>query len=205
MFDGLPQHEWNLTVILRSNVVICSQGFILQATASAYYHPGPASRVDQQAGSSRFPDRFESTFNGKRVTSHLYYRGTAIPLDGKDVEDAFWEKKPLDGRHITSADVLGAYGKDKTSLRSGLFLEKLCLQNILHNNRKVNPYDVIQEFNRLPDQDNLCKSAIRDFREKLVISNLECNVRRELMSAGMQVTPDEMKQDLLAANDHRCK
>ncbi|WP_163369768.1 hypothetical protein [Endozoicomonas acroporae] len=173
-------------------------------TPSIYSHPEPAS--DLPTDSSGTTDHATGTFSGKKISSHQSLEDTATSLmEDQGIEDAFWEKKPLDGRHITSADVLGAYGKDKTSLRSGLFLEKLCLQNILHNNRKVNPYDVIQEFNRLPDQDNLCKSAIRDFREKLAISNLECNVRRELMSAGMQVTPDEMKQDLLAANDHRCK
>ncbi|MGI2027465.1 hypothetical protein [Endozoicomonas acroporae] len=173
-------------------------------TPSIYSHPEPAS--DLPTDSSGTTDHATGIFSGKKISSHQSLEDTATSLmKDQGIEDAFWEKKPLDGRHITSADVLGAYGKDKTSLRSGLFLEKLCLQNILHNNRKVNPYDVIQEFNRLPDQDNLCKSAIRDFREKLAISNLECNVRRELMSAGMQVTPDEMRQDWLAANDHRCK
>ncbi len=177
-----PQHKWNLTVILRSNVVICSQGFILQATASAYYHPGPASRVDQQAGSSRFPDRFESTLNGKRVTSHLYYRGTAIPLDGKDVEDAFWEKKPLQKRKVTPADVLTVYGMDTSSLRSGFFLQKLCLRNMRCNRRKITPDQVIQEFTRMPDRNHKYKLAIARFLD-------QCCLRR-LPLHGQQVTPD---------------
>ncbi len=65
--------------------------------------------------------------------------------DGKHMEDAFWQKKPLHGRQTTSAGVLSAYGKDTTSIRSGFFLQKLCLQNILHNNRKV-----LEAFNEVP-------------------------------------------------------
>ncbi|WP_257294382.1 hypothetical protein [Endozoicomonas sp. YOMI1] len=161
------------------------QDFILKATASTYSRPQPARRVDQQSGSSGMHGRSRSTFNGKRVSNYQSYRGTTTNLyDGKRIEDAFWEKKPLQGRQITSASVLATYRNDRTSLRGGFFLQKLCLQNILHNDRKVTPDQVIQEFNRAPVQNNKCQLAIVRFKA-------ECCLRG-LPLKGQQVTPDEV-------------
>ncbi|WP_257286488.1 hypothetical protein, partial [Endozoicomonas sp. SESOKO1] len=100
------------------------------------------------------------------------------------MEDAFWQKKPLHGRQITSAAVLSAYGKDTTSIRCGFFLQKLCLQNVQHNNRKVTPDLVIREFNRMPDRLNKYQLAIARFKE-------ECCLRGLLLK-GRQVTTDEV-------------
>ncbi|WP_422447283.1 MULTISPECIES: hypothetical protein [unclassified Endozoicomonas] len=118
--------------------------------------------------------------------------------EGKCIEDAFWEKKPLQGRQITSSDVLAAYGNDKTSLRGGLFLQKLCLQKIPHDNRKVTPDDVIQEFNRVPDQNNESMLAIEHFKDELASAHaaeearlkVECYLRGDV-GKGLQVTKDE--------------
>ncbi|MBO9481914.1 hypothetical protein [Salinisphaera sp. G21_0] len=113
------------------------------------------------------------------------FKGTARSLnDGKFVEDAFWEKKPLHGRKVTSADVLRAYGMDKSSLRSGFFLQKLCLQNILHGNRKVTPDQVIQEFNREPYQNKKYQLAILRFKEECCLKSMPLH--------GQKVTPEEV-------------
>ena len=183
MLLHLTHHQWNLTIILRSNSNINNpdvQGGILKATASTHSRPKSGRRVD--AGSSGMPGRSRNTFNGKRVSNHQSYRGTRPPYDGKNLEDAFWEKKPLKGRQITTAGVLAAYRNDRTSLRGGFFLQTLCLQNILHNDRQVTPDQVIQEFNRRHDLNNKCQLAIARFRA-------ECCLRG-LLLRGQQVTPD---------------
>ncbi|WBA82613.1 hypothetical protein [Endozoicomonas sp. GU-1] len=167
------------------------QGFILKANASTYSRPKPAGHVAQQAGSRGTPGHSRSTFNGKRVSNHPSYRGRTPILDvGKRVEDAFWDKNPLKGRQISSAAVLGTYRNDRTSLRGGFFLQKLCLQNILHGNRKVSPDQVIQEFNRKPDGDKKCKLAIIRFKA-------ECCLRGLLLN-GRQVSPDTVINDFKA-------
>ncbi|WP_257295774.1 hypothetical protein [Endozoicomonas sp. YOMI1] len=109
------------------------------------------------------------------------------------------EKKPLQGRQITSADVLTAYGNDQTSLRGGLFLQKLYFNNILHDNRRVTPDDVIQEFKRVPDQENVWESAIEHFEhkvERMRASHLarfeqEFSLRGGLLLHGHRVTPGD--------------
>ncbi|WP_257294418.1 hypothetical protein [Endozoicomonas sp. YOMI1] len=165
----------------------------MKATASTYSHPKLAGRVEQQAGSNGTPKHFRSTFNGKRVSNHQSYSGTATNLDEcKRIEDAFWQKKMLQGRQITTACVIAAYGNDRTSLRPGFFLQNLCLKNILHGNRKVTPDQVIQEFNRAPDRNNKCKLAIARFKA-------ECCLRGMTLK-GLRVTPDEVVKDYRAAN-----
>ncbi|WP_257295114.1 hypothetical protein, partial [Endozoicomonas sp. YOMI1] len=167
-------------------------GNILKATASTYSHPKPAGRVNQPAGSSGVDNRSRSKFNGKKVLSHQSHRSTAPPLDdGKYLEDAFWKNKPLHGRQITPTVVLTAYGNDVTSLRGAFFLQKLCLQNILHGNRKVTPEQVIQEFNRVPDRNNKYKLAVARFKA-------ECCLRG-LALKGQQVTPDAVVKDYQTA------
>ncbi|WP_422447432.1 MULTISPECIES: hypothetical protein [unclassified Endozoicomonas] len=163
------------------------QGFILKAS-STDSHRKPA-RVDRQVSSSGIPDSSRNRFNGKRV--YQTHKDTASALnDGKDIEDAFWQKKLLQGRQITPADVLSAYRNDTTSLRSGLFLERLCLKNILYNNQKVFPDQVIQEFNRKPNQ-NKYKLAIARFKS-------QCCIRGRLLH-GQQVTPDVVVKEYQAA------
>lgn len=111
---------------------------MLKAKASTYSHRKSASRVDQKVSSNRVPGHRGGTYNGKRISNYRPSRVTATALgDGKHIEVAFWEKKPLQGRQITLADVFTAYGNDRTSLRQGFFLQKLCLQNVLYNKRDI--------------------------------------------------------------------
>ncbi|WP_422447476.1 hypothetical protein [Endozoicomonas sp. ALB091] len=161
------------------------QGIILKAAASTSAHPKSARWVDQQASSSRLPYPSISAFYGKSVSNLSPHRVTGIALyNGKCVEDAFWEKKPLQGRQVTSADVLTAYGNDTSSIRSGFFLQKLCLQNILHGNRVVTPIQVIEEFSRQPDQNHKFKLAIARFMAECCLMGLNLN--------GHPVTPDSV-------------
>ncbi|MES9934776.1 MAG: hypothetical protein ABW162_18380, partial [Candidatus Sedimenticola sp. PURPLELP] len=113
------------------------------------------------------------------------------------MEDAFWKQKTLQGRKITPADVITAYANDKTSLRSGFFLQKLCLQNIPNDQRKISPDQVIQEFNRAPDRNNKCQLAVARFKA-------ECCLRGLLLTPDgkqkpEQVTPDAVVKDYQAA------
>ncbi|WP_257284037.1 hypothetical protein [Endozoicomonas sp. SESOKO1] len=167
------------------------QGFTLKATTSTYAHPESAARVPGQPGSSRVPDRPESAFNGKRVSNNRR-RTVTTRVDAKHVEDAFWKKRPLQGRHITPTGVLIAYGHDATSLRRGFFLQKLCLQHILLGNRKVTPDQVVQEFNRQPDRKNKCKLAKARFKAECCLRGLPLN--------GQLVTTDAVVKDYRAAN-----
>lgn len=59
------------------------------------------------------------------------------PPDGRVVESCYWEKKPLQGREVTLADVIKSYREDFTSLRPGYFLQNLCLQRIPMAGRTV--------------------------------------------------------------------
>ncbi|WP_257283012.1 hypothetical protein, partial [Endozoicomonas sp. SESOKO1] len=150
----------------------------------------------QQPRPGATPKHCRNIFNGKKVSNHHSHRGTATtPDNGKCFEDAFWEKKPLHGRQITSAGVLGAYRNDGSSLRSGFFLQKLCLQNILHGNKKVNPDQVIQEFSREPDRNKKYQLAIARFKE-------ECCLRGLLLN-GRQVTPEMVVKDFPGSPEGR--
>ncbi|WP_163372049.1 hypothetical protein [Endozoicomonas acroporae] len=91
---------------------------------------------------------------------------------------------------MTPTVVLNAYGKDRTSLRAGFFLSKLCLQEILLNRRKVTPDQVIQEFARKPDR-NRYLVAITRFKA-------EC-CQKGLLLKGRRISPDEVANEFQAA------
>ncbi len=188
-FYRLADEPGNHFAVKRRCLTSIGQGFILKATASTY-----AQRVsagDREAGSGRVPSRCGSTFNGKRVANRQPHKGSAATPDyGKEMEDAFWQNKQLPRRIIIPADVLTAYGKDASSIRSGFFLQKLCLQSVLAGNKKVTPDQVIQEFNRKPDQNNKYQLAIARFKEKCCLKGLALR--------GQQVTPDAVVKDFQA-------
>ncbi|MBO9482301.1 hypothetical protein [Salinisphaera sp. G21_0] len=162
----------------------------MKPTTSTFSPPEPAVYVDQQAGSDAISDRSASTFNGMEISTRQPCRRTATnAYERISMEVAYWQNKPLQGRQITPAAVLNAYGNDTTSLRSGVFLQKLCLRNIPHNNRQVIPDQVVQEFNRQPDQNNEFKLAIARFKAECCLRGLPLN--------GQPVTPDEVYKDFM--------
>ncbi|WP_257284040.1 hypothetical protein [Endozoicomonas sp. SESOKO1] len=70
----------------------------MQAIRPSYSHPESA----QQAVSSAIPDLSGSIFNGKEISNHRSHGEAATaPDEGRSIEYAFWEKKPLEGRQIT--------------------------------------------------------------------------------------------------------
>ena len=184
-------------IILRSNASICSpsvQDLILKATTSTDTRSKPVGRGVQQTGSSGTTNH--RSFNGKKVFSHHSSRGKATLHDGRHLEDAYWQKKPLQGRQVTSSDVLRAYGNDRTSLRAGFFLQKLCLQNILHGSEKVTPDRVIRELNRVPDRNNKHQLAIARFKEECCLRHLVLNGRQVTPDAVVKAFPDSVEGKL---------
>ncbi len=187
------QKRVNLITVLRSNCGVYSstaQGFILKTMASTYTRPKPDGRVEQQAGSSGTSNHYISLFNGKRVSCHQSSGGTAKNLDdSRRIEDAFWQQKMLQGRQITTACVITAYGNDRTSLRSGFFLQKLCLRNILHNNRNITPDQVVRAFNLKPDRSK-SELAIACFKAECCLKGLSMNDQRLTPAAVVKDFPD---------------
>ncbi|USE34536.1 hypothetical protein [Endozoicomonas sp. SCSIO W0465] len=132
-------------------------------------------------------------FNGIPVSTHQSHahRGRdTTPDEGRCFEDAFWKKKILRGRQITPADVLTAYGHDSNSLRCAFFLQKLCFQNIPHDNRKITPDQVIQEFNRAPDRRRKYQLAIARFMDQCCLKGLVLNGQQVSPGAVVKAFPD---------------
>lgn len=88
------------------------------------------------------------------------------------LESCYWSKKNLYGMRITSSDVLLSYLNDHSSLRSGLFLQKLCLHNINHDGQFITPEQVIAELNRRKDSLSRYKLAVTRFKEACCLNNL---------------------------------
>lgn len=111
-------------------------------------------------------------------------RPSAEDLDGKILEKAFWQRKPVNGRIVTSAEVLAQYRTDVTSLRAGFFLQNLFLSKTPCGHRFINPDQVIAEFKQNPDYKNQCLLAIARFKQICL--------QRRLCLAGKPVTPENV-------------
>ena len=94
------------------------------------------------------------------------------PVDGSVLESCYWSKKNLYGMKITSSDVLLSYLSDQSSLRSGLFLQKLCLDKINHDGQFITPEQVIAELNRRKDPQSRCEVAVTRFKEACCLKSL---------------------------------
>lgn len=88
------------------------------------------------------------------------------------LESCYWSKKNLYSMKITSSDVLLSYLSDSYSLRSGLFLQKLCLNKIKHDGQFITPEQVIAELNRRKDPLSRYKLAVTRFKEACYLKNL---------------------------------
>ena len=104
--------------------------------------------------------------------------------DGKILEEAFWQNKPVNGCIVTSAEVLAQYRTDGTSLRAGFFLQNLCLTRTPCGHRFINPDQVIAEFKQNPDYKKQCLLAIARFKQI-------CHQRR-LCLAGVPVSAENV-------------
>ena len=88
------------------------------------------------------------------------------------LESCYWSKKDLNGMKISSSDVLLSYLSDGSSLRSGLFLQKLCLHKINHDGQFITPEQVIAELTRRKDPLSRYKLAVTRFKEACCLKNL---------------------------------
>ena len=104
--------------------------------------------------------------------------------DGRILEEAFWQHKPVNGRIVTSAEVLAQYRTDNTSLRAGFFLQSLFLSKTPCGHRLINPDQVIAEFKHNPDYKKQCLLAIARFKQICL--------QRHLCLAGAPVTPENV-------------
>lgn len=88
------------------------------------------------------------------------------------MENAFWEKKTLKGRVVTSTDVLDCYQKDRCSLRSGYFVLALYKGRICHEKIRVTPENVVAEFNLKQDKNGKCQVALARFQAKCCVKGI---------------------------------
>lgn len=108
------------------------------------------------------------------------------------LESCYWSNKNLYGMKITSSDVLLSYLSDPNSLRSGLFLQKLCLHKINHDGQLITPEQVIAELNRKKDPLFRHKLAIARFKEACCL--------RKLPVEGKFVKPETVINDFKATD-----
>ena len=108
-------------------------------------------------------------------------------IDGQKLETAFWRNQKLSGRRVAPLDVLMGYQFDTTSLRSGFFLQKLCLQKRMLMNHPVLPDQVITEFGRVQGNNNKCQLAIAHFKSICCLNGLPLQDRH--------ISPEEVTSE----------
>ncbi len=116
--------------------------------------------------------------------AHTPAASSPVTVPPDMVEGAFWARKKIGGRDVVTVDVLNAYKSDKSSLRPGFFLQKLCHQRIPHEGRAVTPGQVVREFNKSSGWDEKCQLAVARFKQQCCLRNEHID-RRE-------VTTDEV-------------
>lgn len=113
-------------------------------------------------------------------------------IDGQKLEAAFWHNQTLAGRQVAPLDVLMGYQLDITSLRSGFFLQKLCLQKKMLMNQPVLPDQVITEFGRVKGNNNKCQLAIAHFKSICCLNGLPLTDRH--------ISPEEVAGEFKSIN-----
>lgn len=163
-------------------------GFSLKTTTLAYSSLNSGHQDKQQKGGEH--GRYSSSFHSRKLTSQFPYQNRTANhhFDGKTLENAFWQQRPLAGRNATPIDVMTAYKKDHTSLRPGLFLSKLYLKGIPFNGGKITPNQVVDEFNRARDRNDKCQLSIAIFMEQCCLNNLL--FKQKGQQKPERVTPD---------------
>lgn len=113
-------------------------------------------------------------------------------IDGQLIEAAYWRNQTLFGRQIMPSDVMAGYQNDSTSLRSGFFLQKLCLQSRTLKHPYVQPDHVITEFNRARGSNNKCQLAIAHFKSICCLNGLSLKNR--------YISPEEVAGEFKSIN-----
>lgn len=109
----------------------------------------------------------------------------AKDLDGRILEDAFWENSLINGHTVTARDILTQYRTDRnSSLRAGFFLQSLFHNKVLCDQQRISPDHIVAEFNRAPDYQKKYLLAIARFKQ------ICC--KQHLSLAGVPVTPEHV-------------
>ncbi len=90
----------------------------------------------------------------------------------------------MQGRIVTTTDVLDSYQSDHHSNRSGRFVKDLYHQRVRHEERLVTPENVIAEYDRAPDHDFKCQVGRARFLSFCCLSGIALR--------GRTVTPDNV-------------
>ena len=130
--------------------------------------------------------------NPNDVRSVVIFPPTQQYIDGQLIEAAYWRNQTLFGRQIVPSDVLAGYQTDSTSLRSGFFLQKLCLQSRTLEHQPVQPDQVITEFNRARGSNNKCQLAIAHFKSICCLNGLSLKNR--------YISPEEVVGEFKSIN-----
>ena len=98
-------------------------------------------------------------------------------MHGDDLEAAFWDRKRVGGREVTTTDVFKSYNNDKSSLRTGHFFKKLYLRQVRHQGRQMTVEEVIAEFNRKHDLQSKCRIAVARLRAECCLKKISIHGR----------------------------
>ena len=138
-----------------------------------------SSRVNAPAATAN-ADQPLALVPGK-LKAHLF----AEDLDGRILEEAFWQNRPINGHIVTAGDVLTQYRTDRqSSLRAGFFLQSLFLKKLPCDQQLISPDHIIAEFNRAPDHQKKYLLAIARFKQTCC--------EQYLSLAGVPVTPENV-------------
>ena len=129
----------------------------------------------------------------KRPPRDYPHSGVVYDDERKKMEAAYWQNQTMNGRRVTSMDVLHGYRKDFTSQRAGFFMRRLYQQKIRLKERPVTPEQVITEYLRSPDRHERCQLAVARFQASCCLAGITLNGRPvtvEAVAASFPTTPE---------------
>ena len=91
------------------------------------------------------------------------------------MENAFWDKKHVCGRPVTTTEVFKAYRSETNSLRSGYFSQKLYDRQVPHQGQQMTVEGVIAEFNRKRDLQSRCCYAVARIKAQCCLKGVAIN------------------------------
>ena len=123
--------------------------------------------------------------NALKPVKSAYRQQNARPtINGEVLENAFWDKKLVGGRLVTTTEVFKAYRSETNSLRSGYFSQKLYLRQVPHQGQQMTVEGVISEFNRKRDLQSRCCYAVARIKMECCLKGISIN--------GKPVSADEV-------------
>ena len=111
----------------------------------------------------------------KPVAADYRQQNARPTINGEVLENAFWDKKNVCGRPVTTAEVFKAYRSETNSVRSGYFSQKLYLRQVPHQGRQMTVEAVIAEFNRKRDLQSRCCYAVARIKADCCLKGISIN------------------------------